>query len=211
MYLTPVASELILLTGGLSFFSSRGGFITDNVINFEVVLASGQVVTADPWTNADLYKAMRGGGNNFGIMTKVTMRTFQQGSLYGGSVFYPPQSFPSQVDAILSELNSPTTSETHLMVSVAYSKRFEAFGGTVGLNQVYYTAPTAEPPQILEPFTDVQPQFDVLDSMRNMTLIDAANELTTPNTNDQRLGVQQHFMFSASRWPGASYKIGLRI
>uniref|UniRef100_A0A8H7NQV5 FAD-binding PCMH-type domain-containing protein n=1 Tax=Bionectria ochroleuca TaxID=29856 RepID=A0A8H7NQV5_BIOOC len=177
----------LVLSGGLSFFSSREGFITDNVINFEVVLASGQVVTADPWTNADLYKAMRGGGNNFGIMTKVTMRTFQQGSLYGGSVFYPPQSFPSQVDAILSELNSPTTSETHLMVSVAYSKRFEAFGGTVGLNQVYYTAPTAEPPQILEPFTDVQPQFDVLDSMRNMTLIDAANELTTPNTNDQRV------------------------
>ncbi|CAG9957160.1 unnamed protein product [Clonostachys rosea f. rosea IK726] len=177
----------LVLSGGLSFFSSRDGFITDNVISFEVVLASGQVVTADPWTNADLYKAMRGGGNNFGIMTKVTMRTFQQGSLYGGSGFYPPQSFPSQVDAIVSELNSPTTSETHLMVSVAYSKRFEAFGGTVGLNQVYYTAPTAEPPQILEPFTDVQPQFDVLNSMRNMTLIDAANELTTPNTNDQRV------------------------
>ncbi|CAG9983686.1 unnamed protein product [Clonostachys byssicola] len=175
-----------VLSGGLSFFSSREGFITDNVISFEVVLASGQVVTADPTTNADLYKAMRGGGNNFGIMTKITMRTFQQGCFYGGTVFYPPQSFPSQVDAIVNELNSPTTSETNLVISVAYSKRFEAFGGTVGLNQVYYTAPTAEPPQVLKPFTDVQPQFDVLNSMRNMTLVDAANELT-PNTKHQRV------------------------
>ncbi|CAH0051926.1 unnamed protein product [Clonostachys solani] len=177
----------LVLSGGLSFFSSREGFITDNVISFEVVLASGQVITAGPRTNPDLYKAMRGGGNNLGIMTKVTMRTFQQGSFYGGSVFYPPQSFPSQVDAIVNELNSPTTSETHLMISVAYSKQFEAFGGTLGLNQVYYTAPTAEPPQVLKPFTDVQPQIDALNSMRNMTLIDAANEQTSQNTNHQRV------------------------
>lgn len=177
----------LALSGGLSFFSSREGFITDNVISFEVVLASGQVVTASPKTNADLYKALRGGGNNLGIMTKVTMRTFQQGSFYGGSVFYLPQSFPSQVDAIVNELNAPTTSETHLMISIAYSKQFEPFGGTLGLNQVYYTAPTVEPPEVLKPFTEVQPQIDVLNSMRNLTLIDAANEQTSQNTQRQRV------------------------
>lgn len=51
----------LALAGGLSFFSSREGFICDNVVNFEVVLASGKVVNANANENADLWKALRGG------------------------------------------------------------------------------------------------------------------------------------------------------
>lgn len=52
-------------TGGLSFFSSREGFICDNVVNYEVVLASGEIVNANAHKNTDLWGALRGGGNNF--------------------------------------------------------------------------------------------------------------------------------------------------
>lgn len=51
----------LALTGGLSFFSSREGFICDNVVNFEVVLASGKVVNANAKENTDLWRALRGG------------------------------------------------------------------------------------------------------------------------------------------------------
>lgn len=51
----------LALAGGLSFFSSREGFICDNVVDFEVVLASGQVVNANAKENKDLWRALRGG------------------------------------------------------------------------------------------------------------------------------------------------------
>ncbi|KAJ4415351.1 hypothetical protein N0V82_007401 [Gnomoniopsis sp. IMI 355080] len=50
----------LALAGGLSFFSSREGFICDNVVDFEVVLASGKVVNANINENTDLWRALRG-------------------------------------------------------------------------------------------------------------------------------------------------------
>ena len=41
----------------------------DNVVNFEVVLSSGQVVDANEKENSDLWVALRGGSSNFGIVT----------------------------------------------------------------------------------------------------------------------------------------------
>ncbi|KAK6079405.1 FAD binding domain-containing protein [Seiridium cupressi] len=83
----------LALSGGLSFFSSREGFICDDaskagvmlttflsqVMNYELVLGSGEVVNANVNENADLWKALRGGGNNFGVITRYDMRTFKQG------------------------------------------------------------------------------------------------------------------------------------
>lgn len=56
-----------LLSGGLSFYSTREGFICDNVINFEVVVASGEILNANCQKNPDLWAALRGGGNNLGM------------------------------------------------------------------------------------------------------------------------------------------------
>jgi hypothetical protein len=178
----------LVLSGGLSFFSSREGFITDNVLEFEVVLASGQIVVASPKSNPDLYKALRGGGNNFGIVTRATLRTFPQSPFYGGSVFYFPDSFPAQIDALVTELKKPkATPETHLMISLAYSESFADFGGSFGLNQVYYTGKDGKGPEVLVPYTSIQPQIDVLNSVRNITLVEAALEQTSQNTNRQRV------------------------
>ncbi|KAH7310887.1 hypothetical protein B0I35DRAFT_463407 [Stachybotrys elegans] len=175
------------LSGGLSFFSSREGFITDNIVEFEVVLSSGQIVRANDKENSDLYRALRGGGNNFGIVTKFTLRTFEQGPFYGGSVYYFPPSFPSQIDALVNELTKPDpTPESHLMLSIGYSAAFAQLGGTLALNQVYYTR-EEENPEVLRPFTEVQPQLDFLNSMRNLTLVSATSEQTSQNTDAQRV------------------------
>lgn len=65
-----------LITGGGVSFSPRYGYVAENVEDFEVVLAGGEVVHANAETNADLRLALRGGSNNFGIVTSFTMRTF---------------------------------------------------------------------------------------------------------------------------------------
>ena len=74
----------LTLGGGISHFANAYGWACDNVESFEVVTASGIIVTASATSFPDLYWSLRGGGNNFGIVTKFNMRTFVQGPMWGG-------------------------------------------------------------------------------------------------------------------------------
>ncbi|KAF2012417.1 FAD-binding domain-containing protein [Aaosphaeria arxii CBS 175.79] len=77
------------LGGGISFFSQRCGFACSNVIEYEVVLASGQVVIASATSNRELWRALKGGGSNFGIVTYFTFRAFPCSDIWGGCLFSP--------------------------------------------------------------------------------------------------------------------------
>lgn len=55
-----------LSEGGLPIFSSLYGLPCDNVENFEVVLGDSRIVQANRRENSDLFKVLKGGGNNFG-------------------------------------------------------------------------------------------------------------------------------------------------
>ncbi|EFX00462.1 FAD-binding domain containing protein [Grosmannia clavigera kw1407] len=72
----------LTLGGGMSFFSGRYGWACDNVNSYEVVLADGSIrsVSYDS-VYSDLYWALRGGGNNFGIVTSFDFATYPQGNL----------------------------------------------------------------------------------------------------------------------------------
>lgn len=143
------------------------------------MLASGEVVNANAQHNADLFTALRGGGNNFGIVTRFDFRTFTQGPFFGGSVFYFAPSFPSQLEALVNEIKRPDASpETHLMVSTGFAAMFAPIAGDQPMcqNQVYYTREAKEVPPVLKPFTDIQPNMEQLYSMRPMTLVEAAKE-----------------------------------
>ncbi|CAJ2502293.1 Uu.00g096870.m01.CDS01 [Anthostomella pinea] len=78
----------LTLGGGMSFFSNMHGLACDNVAEFEVVLASGEVVVASAREHADLYWALRGGGNNLGIVTVFRFFTvpLPQGLVWGGGL-----------------------------------------------------------------------------------------------------------------------------
>ncbi|KAI1213190.1 uncharacterized protein F4807DRAFT_471636 [Annulohypoxylon truncatum] len=71
-----------LLGGGNSFFSGRMGFGCDTVVNFEVVLANGTIVNANNTTNSDLWRALKGGGSNFGIVTRYDMEAIPAKDIY---------------------------------------------------------------------------------------------------------------------------------
>ncbi|TVY32148.1 putative FAD-linked oxidoreductase, partial [Lachnellula subtilissima] len=77
----------LTLGGGLSFLSGQYGLVCDNVVNYEVVLANASIVDVNASSHPDLFLALKGGGNQFGIVTSFTMKTHPigtNGQVWGG-------------------------------------------------------------------------------------------------------------------------------
>lgn len=74
----------LLTGGGNSYYTGRRGFVCDGLINAEVVLASGEIVNTNSQCNKDLWKALKGGLGNFGIVTRFDVEAFEAGQLWGG-------------------------------------------------------------------------------------------------------------------------------
>ncbi|ORY54706.1 uncharacterized protein BCR38DRAFT_403853 [Pseudomassariella vexata] len=67
-----------ILGGGHGWLQGRHGLVTDNLISARVVLANSTAVTVSDKENPDLFWALRGAGHNFGILTSVEYRIFDQ-------------------------------------------------------------------------------------------------------------------------------------
>jgi FAD/FMN-containing dehydrogenase len=79
----------ITLSGGVGFLHRRYGLTIDNVVAAEVVTADGSVLHADTISHPDLFWAIRGGGGNFGVVTRFEYRLCDVGNVYGGLLVLP--------------------------------------------------------------------------------------------------------------------------
>ncbi|TVY12607.1 Bifunctional solanapyrone synthase [Lachnellula arida] len=79
----------LTLGGGLSFFSPRFGLVCSNITSYKLVLASGAITTASVSSNPDLWRALKGGSSNFGIVTSFTARSFPCGMIWSGFLYMP--------------------------------------------------------------------------------------------------------------------------
>jgi len=79
------------LGGGIGWFSRKYGLTCDNFVALELVLASGEVIEVSADSYPDLLWALRGGGGNFGIVTRFTFRAYDFGPMMriGVSVYEP--------------------------------------------------------------------------------------------------------------------------
>lgn len=79
----------LTLGGGFGHLRNKYGLSADNVVEAEVVLADGRVVVANANENSDLFWGIRGGGGNFGVVTRFTYRLYEIGTeLYTTAVFH---------------------------------------------------------------------------------------------------------------------------
>lgn len=90
----------LTLGGGYTLFSQLNGLVADNIANFEVVLGNSSIVNANATSNKDLYRALRGGGNNFGIVTRFDMRTSDTHNIWYSIVAYSPSDYEKVMPAL---------------------------------------------------------------------------------------------------------------
>lgn len=91
----------LTLGGGISYFSPRYGWTCDSVMGLEIVLANGSIARASRERNPELLHALRGGGNNFGVVTRIAFKTFTQGPVWSANLYYPLLTAEDQIREIV--------------------------------------------------------------------------------------------------------------
>jgi FAD/FMN-containing dehydrogenase len=84
----------LTLGGGHGYLSRKYGLTIDNLLEADVVLADGRLVTARATQNEDLFWALRGGGGNFGVATSFLYKAHPVSVVYGGPIFWELKDAP---------------------------------------------------------------------------------------------------------------------
>lgn len=89
----------LTLGGGIGHLTRPYGLAIDNLLEVDVVLADGRLVTANEKENADLFWAVRGGGGNFGVVTSFLFRLHAVSTVTAGPTFWPIEQTPEVMAA----------------------------------------------------------------------------------------------------------------
>jgi FAD/FMN-containing dehydrogenase len=170
--------------GGISFMSPRVGFTCDTVSNYEVVLADGSIVNANAKQNTDLLIALRGGSNNFGVVTRIDYKAIEQGPFWGGNVLYSITTAPDQLKALVNFAAADTYDNySSLIMSLTYTQ-----GQLLIFNSMEYTKPV-ENPAVYQPFMQIP-------SLQSTMRIDTMTSFTQELDNNAGTGGSRYVQIS---------------
>ena len=140
-----------LTGGGNSFHSASHGMACDTVVNYEVVIANGSIISANARENPDLWVALKGGSANFGLVTQFDLRTIRfpdptRPDIWGAFLSFDPTTGNEVVDAMVA-----FTENAHLdqnTTSIMYFGHIPAAGGSVIHLGLENTRGVAQPPAV---------------------------------------------------------------
>ena len=94
----------LTLGGGVGYLVRKYGLTIDDLLAAEIVTADGQLLHVDSKSHPDLFWAIRGGGGNFGVVTRFQFRLHEVDDIYGGMLFLPAT--PDVVAGFIAEAES---------------------------------------------------------------------------------------------------------
>ncbi|KAI1120718.1 hypothetical protein F5Y10DRAFT_289356 [Nemania abortiva] len=167
----------LTLGGGISYFSPRYGWTCDTVTCFQIVLADASIVEVDAESDPELFQALKGGNNNFGVVTRIDFRTFEQGLIWAGNVYNDL----SHADQVITELVKIASAEAYdeyasIIVTFAYA---QAQNQAVISSVLEYTKAVESPPKYYQTFLEI-PSLMSTSELVNMTSLSKTTREYSP-------------------------------
>jgi FAD/FMN-containing dehydrogenase len=144
----------ITLAGGAGFLSRKHGLTIDHLVEAEVVTADGDVLTVNDSDHPELFWALRGGGGNFGVVTRFTYRLHPVTEFTGGMLILPATA-DVLAGFVAAAQDAPDELSTIIMTMVAPPMPFlpaEVHGQLVVLGLMAYAGPDDDADRALAPF-----------------------------------------------------------
>ena len=161
--------------GGVGYLVRKHGLTIDNVLAADVVTADGQLLRADKDTNPDLFWAIRGGGGNFGVVTRFQYRLVDLPGIVGGILVLPVNAaIIERYIALSEEAPDELSSIANVMPVPPFPGVPEEWLGKLGIFALMTYAGEAEAGQnALQPFRDLAKlaglDAPIADMLRPMT------------------------------------------
>jgi FAD/FMN-containing dehydrogenase len=144
----------LTLGGGVGFLVRKHGLTIDDVLAAKLVTADSEQVYVDADSHPELFWAIRGGGGNFGVVTRFKYRLQEIDSIVGGMLVLPAT--PEIITAFVAEAEAaPEELSAIANIMVAPPMPFlpaEAHGSLVVLALVCYAGDPVAGERALAPF-----------------------------------------------------------
>ena len=152
------------LGGGVGWLARKHGLSSSSVLAAEVVTASGEVVRADPETNADLFWALRGGGGSFGVVTEVEIALYPVTDAFAGWLVWPAERTVEVLDRWAdwtTDVPDEVTSVGRLLQMPPIPEIPEPLRGRqLVVVEAVFMGDEREGRELLRPLLDLEPELD---------------------------------------------------
>lgn len=173
------------LGGGLNYYSSVHGWAADNILNYELVTAHGEVLQVNADTHPDLFWALKGGSGNFGFITRFDLAIFPLVDIYGGNFLTDASGIDSLLKAIAAFTDTANGGIADPLAAVNPTVQFAIDTRELSsFTNVFYNSSTGSAPAAVKQFTEV-PTIGQSTVAGPRSLVGFMNE-TGFSTNDMR-------------------------
>lgn len=174
----------LTLGSGSGWLERKLGFTVDNLIGADVITADGSRLHASESENADLFWGLRGGGGNFGVVTRFEYRLHPIGPIvYDGLLAFPrfqaAEVLRAYRDFISDAPDDVGGAAALITAPPAPFVPVEVQGHPVLAIIVLYTGDPADGPQAFEPILGLNPALNMTGPMPYVELqklLEAANQ-----------------------------------
>ncbi|OSX58521.1 hypothetical protein POSPLADRAFT_1152722 [Postia placenta MAD-698-R-SB12] len=139
----------LALGGGYSWLTNQYGLVLDTIQMFQLVLPDGSVTNVTQSSDPDLFFGLKGGYNNFGVVTAFTLQTHPQGQVWGGTIIYPNSSIKDVSAATVAFTTNVTDPKAAIITYYGYDEGNASF--IIASVDIFYDAPTP-PDRIFDDF-----------------------------------------------------------
>lgn len=173
----------ITLGGGVGFLVRKHGLTIDNLLAAEIVTANGETIVASGQSHEDLFWAIRGGGGNFGVVTRLHYQLHELGDMLGGMLLLPAtvqtitefmrlaDEAPEELSAIANVMPAPP------MPFIPA----EHHGKLVIMALMAYAGPAEQGARVLAPFRELAtPLADMVSPIRYPAMFPPEDESYRP-------------------------------